>query len=203
MQLLRHARYWFYGFAALLSWSTLAHAETTSIRSSRLELPVQEIRQTHPPYASFCERFPDHCDLSGPTEIEYTEAVARNLLLVNTSANRSISCEMSDRELFGFEEFWTYPIEGLGDCEDIAIFKREELVKRGLPRGAMTIAIVHHRKEMHAHAVLLVETTVGTLLLNSVSNEVLLWHKAPYNFEAREKPNGTWERFDQSIWTFD
>ena len=114
-----------------------------------------------------------------------------------------MKCGLSDQDLFGQEEYWTYPTDGLGDCEDIAIFKREELVKRGIPRGAMTIAIAHHRAEMYAHAVLLVETTEGTFLLNSIVDDVCLWNEAPYNFEARERPDGRWERFDQSIWKYE
>jgi hypothetical protein len=49
---------------------------------------------------------------------------------------------------------------------------------------------------------LLIETTQGTYAMDRFSNEILLWYQLPYNFESREKADGKWERFDQSIWTF-
>ncbi len=67
----------------------------------------------------------------------------------------------------------------------------------------MTIALVHHRKDMFPHAVLLVETTEGTFLLDNLENDIVLWHNAPYNFEARERPDGLWERYDQSDWSYE
>ena len=67
----------------------------------------------------------------------------------------------------------------------------------------MTIAIVHHQKAMFPHAVLLVETTAGTFLLDNLDNRVVRWHAAPYNFESRELPDGSWERYDQSNWSYE
>ncbi len=122
---------------------------------------------------------------------------------VNASANGEIDCSISDQELYGLEEYWAIPSDGAGDCEDIALYKREALVKAGLPRGAMTLAIVHHRKDLFSHAVLLIETGQGTFLLDSYSDEVKLWHEAPYNFESRERPDGRWDRYDQQAWRWD
>ena len=120
----------------------------------------------------------------------------------NVNTNSAIHV-ISDRVLYDREEHWAIPSHGEGDCEDIALFKRERLVELGIPRGAMTIAIVHHRRHMFSHAVLLVETTSGTYLLDNLEDDITLWHEAPYNFEARERPDGSWERFDQSIWTYE
>jgi len=169
----------------------------------RLDLPVTEIRETFAPYASFCERHPSACDMSGPRLIVLNTVTMRLLMTANAEVNQAVDCTMNDYELFGFEEYWALPSEGLGDCEDIALFKRERLVELGLPRGALTIAIVRHRENMAPHAVLLAETTAGTYLLNMFTDDVVLWHEAPYNFEARERPDGSWERFDQSNWSYE
>lgn len=56
---------------------------------------------------------------------------------------------------------------------------------------------------MCPHALLLVETTGGTYVLDNLVDEILLWNEAPYNFEARERVDGQWDRFDQSIWTYE
>lgn len=167
-----------------------------------MQLPVIELRDSFEPYASYCRRYPDHCDLSGPHIVEFNSDTSRLLQVENASANSAVIVA-SDEELYDREEYWAFPSHGAGDCEDIALFKRERLVGFGLPRGAMTIAIVHHRGMMFPHAVLLIETTAGTYLLDSLENDIVLWHEAPFNFEARERPDGSWERFDQSIWKYE
>jgi len=72
-----------------------------------------------------------------------------------------------------------------------------------LSRAAFTMAIVSHKKLLSMHAVLLAETTEGTFVLDNLTNDVLLWNQAPYNFEARERTDGKWTRFDQSYWTYE
>jgi len=182
---------------------SVSRADERNDPTPRLDLSVTEIRETYTPYASFCDRHPSSCDLSGPHLVDFTSDTLQLLASANAEINRAIDCRMSDKELFDLEEYWAFPSDGLGDCEDIALFKRERLVELGLPRGAITIAIVHHRVNMSSHAVLLVETTAGTYLLNMFTDDVVLWHKAPYNFEARERPDGSWERFDQNTWSYD
>lgn len=121
----------------------------------------------------------------------------------NRAANDAIDCSNTDEDLYGAEEYWALPSGGVGDCEDVALYKRELLVQRGLPRGAMTMAIVHHKTTLASHAALLVETTEGTYLLDSLTGEVVLWHLSPYNFESRERQDGTWERYDQDSWSYE
>jgi len=180
-----------------------SRAEGSNDPTPRLDLPVSEIRKTYAPYASFCDRHPISCDLSGPHVVDFTADILQLLASTNAEVNQATDCRMSDKELFDLEEYWAFPKDWVGDCEDIALFKRERLVEHGLPRGAMTIAIVHHRANMSSHAVLLIETTAGTYLLNMFTDDIVLWHRAPYNFESRERPDGSWERFNQSTWSYD
>lgn len=191
-------------FMAAIAVTTLrTGAEERSALSPNLDLLITEIREAYPPYASYCGRHPGLCEMTGPAIIKYSEDIRQTLFFVNQIINQSVNCIFSDKDLYGQEEYWTLPVGRLGDCEDIALKKREELVKLGLPRGAMTMAIVHHRTTLASHAVLLVETTTGTWVLNSLTAGVTLWHEAPYNYEMRERPDGTWERYDQSSWTFE
>lgn len=169
---------------------------------SRLQLPVAELRSSFEPHASYCRRSSNHCDLSGPQIIAFDSNTFHLLKMVNIDTNRTVQ-DTSDMELYGLEEYWAFPSHGKGDCEDIALFKREQLVRHGLPRAAMTIALVHHKKEMFPHAVLLIETTAGTYLLDNLMTDVVIWHEARYNFEARERQDGTWERYDQSNWVYE
>ena len=108
----------------------------------------------------------------------------------------------TDLQQYGEEEYWSYPRSGVGDCEDLALEKRARLVAAGFPRGALRMALAQHRRTLFSHAVLLVESDQGTWVLNGFDEAVVLWHRSPYNFEARERPDGRWERFDQSVWTY-
>jgi predicted transglutaminase-like cysteine proteinase len=139
----------------------------------------------------------------GPAIVELTEERRLTLSEVNAAVNASINVTVSDKELYGREEYWTYPSGGYGDCEDIALEKRRRLVERGLPRAAMTMAIVHHKMTLMPHAVLLVEATSGTHVLDSLTDKVVIWSKAQLNYESRERFDGTWERYDQALWTFE
>ena len=169
--------------------------------SLTLNLNVIEIRDKFIPYEEFCRRNPGECKISEPSIIELTRVTKELISNVNTAVNFEIRFVL-DKIQYDKEEFWTYPISGMGDCEDFALEKRFRLTKLGIPRGALKIAIVQNRKMLTSHALLLLETTQGTYALDRFTNEVLLWYQLPYNFEARERPDGRWERFDQSNWIF-
>ena len=169
--------------------------------SLTLNLPVIEIRNKFIPYEEFCQRNPGESKICKPSVIELTAKTKNLLLEVNTTVNSEIRFVL-DKIQYNKEEFWTYPMSGMGDCEDFALEKRLRLTKLGIPRGALRIAIVQNRIMLTSHALLLVETTQGTYAMDRITNEILLWYQLPYNFEAREKPDGRWERFDQSTWTF-
>ena len=181
----------------------MANAEEGAFPTPNLNLPVVEVRKIYLPYASFCRRNPGHCEMVGPATIDLTEELRQTLSEVNAAVNASINCMASDKELYGQEEYWTYPSGGYGDCEDLALEKRARLVERDLPRAAMTMAIVHHKRTLMSHAVLLIETTSGTYVLNSFTDKIVLWNEAPFNYESRERVDGTWERYDQNLWTFE
>ncbi|MDH4206333.1 MAG: transglutaminase-like cysteine peptidase [Desulfobacteraceae bacterium] len=169
--------------------------------SLTLNLPVIEIRDKFIPYEEFCRRNPGECKISEQSIIELTTKTKNLILEVNTAVNFEIRFVL-DKIQYNKEEFWTYPISGMGDCEDFALEKRFRLTKLGIPIGALRIAIVNNKKTLTSHALLLIETTQGTYAMDRFTNQIFLWYQLPYNFEARERPDGRWERFDQCIWTF-
>jgi predicted transglutaminase-like cysteine proteinase len=169
--------------------------------SLTLNLPVIEIREKFIPYEEFCRRNPGECKITGPSTIELNTEVWNLLEEVNTAVNSEIRFVI-DKIQYNKEEFWAYPFSGMGDCEDIALEKRLRLTKLGFPIGALRIAIVHNKAMLGSHALILVETTQGTFAMDRHNSQILLWYQLPYNFEARERPDGRWERFDQSIWTY-
>lgn len=191
--------------ASVVLLAAVAYGEKPDARdvsNTRLKLPVVEVVHGYAPYQDFCRRNPPSCDLSGPAVASFDQALARRVRLVNESVNREIRFVL-DRDQYGFEEYWNYPRSGRGDCEDIALEKRARLVRRGIPRGALRLAIVHHRQLLSSHCVLTLETDAGTYVLDSFSDRIGFWYDSCYNFEARERADGSWERYDQSGWLFD
>ena len=107
-----------------------------------------------------------------------------------------------DSEVYSVEDYWALPTSGLGDCEDIALAKRVRLVDMGYPSAALRLAFVFTPDALSAHCVLTAETTLGTFVLDSFTDAVVHWAESDYNFEARERPDGRWDRYDQSLWRY-
>ncbi|MHC2540142.1 putative transglutaminase-like cysteine proteinase [Sinorhizobium meliloti] len=80
-----------------------------------------------------------------------------------------------------------------GDCEDFAILKKRELLKRGWPASALLLTVARYRGE--GHTVLTVRTSEGDLVLDNRTNSVRDWSRTPYNYFARQsQSNGKrWE----------
>lgn len=169
--------------------------------SAIMDLVVVEIRERHPPYERFCTDYNNECELTPPYRLEMTAQLLDLASRVNRTVNHDVIFSL-DMTQYGEEEYWNYPDSGFGDCEDKSLEKRRRLVMKGISRGALRMAIAHHRTHHTPHSVLLLETSQGTYVLDTYTSRIKLWHETPYNFEARERTNGTWERFDQQAWKF-
>jgi predicted transglutaminase-like cysteine proteinase len=58
--------------------------------------------------------------------------------------NRSV-IQITDQNLYGSGEYWTRPSHNgrmAGDCEDIAIEKRMQLIEMGVDPSDLTLAVV-------------------------------------------------------------
>jgi predicted transglutaminase-like cysteine proteinase len=113
---------------------------------------------------------------------------ARDLQRINSRINRSIH-RAEDYETYGRADYWAAGSDNVkrGDCEDYALAKRRALIEEGTPGEALSIAIVRTRQgEMHA--VLLVATEAGEVVLDNLSPWVLPWNEAPYQWLDRQVP---------------
>lgn len=188
--------------AALLAGLPSGAALSPLQADTRLDLPVVEVVDRYQPYREFCERRPAQCELEGSAVVPLTSALRERLEAVNAAVNREVRFAL-DIEQYDKEEYWALPKTGRGDCEDMALEKRARLAASGVPTRALRLAFVFHRRLLASHAVLTVETTGGTYVLDSYSDAVSRWDRLPYNFESRERPDGKWERFDQGQWRYD
>jgi predicted transglutaminase-like cysteine proteinase len=121
---------------------------------------------------------------------------------VNRHVNESIRYA-SARALYGNEDYWTLPLDagGLraGDCKDYVLEKRKSLVEQGVPSADLSIAVVVLRTGV-AHAVLLVATDHGELVMDSLSSWILPWHELDYRWVSRQAPGQqlVWVKLDQN-----
>lgn len=182
------------------SVSTNAAAFAPRVTSKPL-LMVSQGRAFPPPaFNAFCARETRLCSTSGGSKVvTLTAAKMVELKSVNASVNRRITEKSDDQAAgAGTADEWRLPTS-TGDCEDFAILKKHELLKRGWPSAALLLTVA--RSGGVGHVVLAVRTDRGDLVLDNRTNAVKDWRKAPYRYFARQSQSqhGKWERIGKSI----
>lgn len=144
-----------------------------------------------PAFLPFCARESSLCRTGGHTIVALDQAKASELKQVNSAVNNRIR-ERSDRANVGKDDDWRVPAN-YGDCEDFAILKKRELMKRGWPSSALLLTVARYRGD--GHTVLTVRTSEGDLVLDNLTNAVRDWSRTPYAYFARQsQSNGRrWE----------
>lgn len=136
-------------------------------------------------HAEFCQHRPDECRANPDpvAAVSLNEGLWQQLLAVNAGVNQAV-VPVTDQELYQVAEFWTYP-NGYGDCEDYALAKRRALIEAGWPASTLLMAVVKQANG-EGHAVLMVRTDRGDLVLDNQIGTVDLWSQTPYKFIKRQ-----------------
>ncbi|MGH3426514.1 MAG: transglutaminase-like cysteine peptidase [Mycobacteriales bacterium] len=128
-----------------------------------------------------------------PTDIHpltTDQALMSELASVNGRVNRAIRY-VSDRALYGDENHWHLALgpgaPGAGDCKDYVLEKRRALVEDGIDPSELSIAIVE-TSWRESHAVLLVSTDAGELVMDSLSDDIQPWWRVRYDWIERQAP---------------
>jgi predicted transglutaminase-like cysteine proteinase len=125
-----------------------------------------------------------------PDPLATTPALLARLDGVNLRINRAIRY-VADEQQYGADDYWTLPLEAggpaAGDCKDYVLEKRRALVAAGIPAGDLSIAIVRTWRG-ETHAVLLVSTDKGELVLDSLSSWIRPWRDVGYTWIERQAP---------------
>lgn len=125
------------------------------------------------------------------------DATREDLAQIN-QINRQINRAMigvTDQVAFGRTEFWTMPLSApefnslrtrpLADCEDFALEKRRALIAAGIPESALYLAVaVSPRTSLHA--VLVVATAQGDLVLDNLNDWVVGYQETGYTWVKRQ-----------------
>ena len=142
----------------------------------------------------FCQKLPQECNERTPKQapIELTRKLWATIVSVNNSVNTRIT-PRTDMEMWGKEEVWSYPDNGLGDCEDYALEKRRELMNIGVPAGDLLMTVAR-QPNGDGHAVLTVRTSLGEFILDNLQPRVQAWTDTDYTYLKRQSTenSGVW-----------
>lgn len=165
-------------------------------RAPRADLAHIELgRPTLPPltYTLFCLRYEAECRprrffRGGP--IRLTEKRRADLGEINRTVNLAIEPVRNELGIAG--EAWTLN-PARGDCNDYAVSKRHELLRRGWPARVLLLSEVVVSSGEH-HLVLLVRTRSGDLVLDNLTPQIKPWLRTPYRWVRVQSPgrDGLW-----------
>lgn len=158
-----------------------AHA---SSRYAFLE-PRKEIKAP-PGFNGLCARYGWVCEATAKTTLAHADKIEL-ATRVNRAVNKQVR-QIEDRTQYGVDEHWALPTRRGGDCEDLVLLKKKLLMERGVPSQSLLIATVLDKK-LNSHAVLVLRTQKGDLVLDNLTNLIKPWKETGYTFLKLQDPN--------------
>lgn len=144
--------------------------------------PIRERKAALAPFSQvlFCKEYPRECRGAAAlnAKLDMTADHWQALNDVNRRVNAAIRPKADEASLLG-DRWRISPAEG--DCDDYAVTKRHLLVGMGWPASALRIAVVRTRKG-EGHAVLVVKTRGGDVVLDNLTDQVLDWSATGLTF---------------------
>lgn len=174
--------------AAKTGLEILTHAEGFLTPTKRTLAPLGYVRLCKSG-ALVCEQRQGSLKTTADKRVILTGQLRRELDLINASVNRFIKPKDDPKNQ---PDIWTVGATS-GDCEDYVLSKKHELMSRGWPSSALLISVVRTRLGAN-HAVLIVRTDRGDLILDNLSRRVKNIEKTAYTYKAIQSPTGglTW-----------
>ena len=160
----------------------LAPAQGRSLIETGAAMPISEASPTLSPFqhVRFCLRYPADCK-SDPTEITTVDLTAETLETIHR-VNRDVNASIMPvgKSTAIADGGWTVS-PASGDCNDYAVTKRHELMRRGFPAKAVRLAVVKTTSGI-GHLVLVVSTNKGDLVLDNLSETIQPWQFTKYQW---------------------
>lgn len=132
-------------------------------------------------FQMFCLKHRDQCRPSNVAAITLTQEIYDALNSVNNSVNRAIRPQND----VGMDTWTLNP--RAGDCEDYVVTKRARLIAMGIPAGALRIAATTYQGQ--GHAILVVRTNEGDLVLDNMRNGIRTLQQSGYRLTMMSSPN--------------
>ena len=137
-------------------------------------------------FVKFCGKNPGDCSrANGPTVAQLTGDRERQLRRVNNQVNRSIRPVNE----IGRRDRWEADV-AQGDCEDFVLTKRRKLISLGWSPRTLRIAVTRTASG-EGHAVLVVKTSKGDLVLDNRTAAIKSWQRTDLNWvkiQSAENP---------------
>jgi predicted transglutaminase-like cysteine proteinase len=125
-------------------------------------------------YQLMCLKTPQACKGGGSASVKATEVILQTLKRVNAQVNRTI-LPVAD----GYADVWKDNATS-GDCDVYVMAKRRALIQAGVSASALRIAYVKTRRG-EGHAVLVVKTSKGDLVLDNLTSAIKPLSQAGYS----------------------
>ncbi|MFK0164045.1 transglutaminase-like cysteine peptidase [Rhizobium sp. NPDC090279] len=175
--------------------ATTAHAHQFAREVTDASVPVG--------WAGFCSAQPAEC-AAGQKSAEFVNLDRDHwvqLQQINSLVNHEIQ-GVGDNDHYGIYKlgiinWWTYPDDGAGNCNDYVLLKKKLLVEAGWPRSALLLTVVLDTHN-EGHLVLMARTNDGDLILDNLTDTVKNWSGTGYTFIKRQtadNPNN-WVRLE-------
>ena len=139
----------------------------------------------------FCRVNPDECSvrMRSRAPLVLSDAMRETIFVINAAVNAAVR-PMSDFDIYGKDEVWAYPDQGVGDCEDYVLEKRRQLAAAGIPLSNLLITVVR-KPDGEGHAVLTVRTDRGDMILDNLNDEIRPWYETGYRYLKRQSSEHT------------
>ncbi|MEM6634416.1 MAG: transglutaminase-like cysteine peptidase [Pseudomonadota bacterium] len=182
------------GILALIALGAVS-AASASDRSWTEFLVAQKAIEPPQGFIGVCDRYAWAC--AAKVRASTTVVDDRGIMALAQRVNRSVNFrypQITDQAQFNREEHWTLPTRRGGDCEDFALEKKRQLLAAGVPADRLLIATAFLRDRTR-HAVLVVRTSKGDMVLDNLTNRILPWEKTGLTFLRMQNPNkpATWD----------
>ncbi len=189
------------GILMAAMWCVLAMPGHAADDSGQLRINTERKAVVPKGFISFCVRQPEHCLPSTPRMVTMTDAKWSELRSVNSLYNETVS-PVTDHQRHGIQERWEHA-DKFGDCEDYVLAKKSHLVATGWPRSSLLIAVVDIPNVPpleRRHAVLLVKSNAGVLVLDNRESSVRSWDDVDYKWISVQSGTNPyiWHRVDRA-----
>lgn len=193
-------------FGASLLFSTVTTAKpTTNANAARPHQFARVVADASAPvgWTGFCKAQPAECTVGQKSNASVALDSERRTQLqqIDSLVNHEIQ-GIGDNDHYGIYKlgiinWWTYPDDGGGNCNDYVLLKKKLLVEAGWPRSALLLTVVLDTRN-EGHLVLMARTDDGDLILDNLTDTIKTWDATGYTFIKRQSaddPNN-WVRLE-------
>jgi predicted transglutaminase-like cysteine proteinase len=172
-----------------------AFAEQNTSRNDSIEFFAPTGKSTAMPigWKLFCDERPRECAPTdgGAAAVKLTQANWAQLVIINDLANVNIEGVADDEHYDIYRRnipnWWTFPDDGKGNCNDYVMLKKKLLIEAGWPKSALLLTVVLDHEKL-GHLVLTVRTDRGDLILDNMNARIVRWSETGYVFIKRQSP---------------